>query len=102
MKDNKRALRRYQKHVIFKRRVIKWINHGTQWYYSDKQNGISVFLNKNNRKTTEQMRELALNGKVFNFLKTTSRPCSCSMCSCYKYDRKKYRRETKRILKENI
>ena len=32
--------------------------------------------------------------------KTTSTPCSCSMCACYKYNRKEFKKETRRLIED--
>jgi len=34
--------------------------------------------------------------------KTTGTPCSCWMCRGFEYDRKQYKKETRRIIRESI
>ena len=34
--------------------------------------------------------------------KTTGTPCSCMMCRGFKYDRKEYKKETRRIIRESM
>ena len=75
MKNNKRAYRRFMKHVKFMKRVKIW------------------FSGPDHSNTKEYYKDLTLKGKHFTFLKTTSTPCSCSSCAYYKYERtqKQYR-----------
>lgn len=68
MKDNKRALRRWKKHVKFKKRIKVWLSN---W-------------NNFDRRIEEQK---AINGEGWTFLRTTSRPCNCWMCQYEKYER---------------
>ena len=76
MKNYKRAYRRHKKHVKFLRRVKIW--------FSD------LSYDNGNR---EYYKNLTLQGKHYKFLKTTSTPCSCSMCAYDKYvrEQKQYR-----------
>lgn len=69
MKETKRALRRYQKKVKFKKRLKIWLSN---WDNAE-------------RREEEQK---AFKGEAWTFLRTTSRPCNCWMCSTYeKYER---------------
>lgn len=70
----KRGDRRHQQWVIFKRRLKLW----GVWY-----NGNTYDYPY----SPEGNRESALNGESHNFLKDTSTPCSCWMCSYQKYER---------------
>lgn len=40
-----------------------------------------------------------INHPMYIVYKTTSTPCSCWMCSCYKYDRARTKRESKEIIR---
>lgn len=37
-----------------------------------------------------------------NVYRTTGTPCSCPLCSYGKYNRKEFKKQTKRVLKENL
>ena len=67
MKNYSRAYNRHKKETKFKTRVKKWF--ASHW-----------------GNDAEEI-EKALTGKGYTFLKTTGRPCSCSMCSYLKYER---------------
>lgn len=71
MKNMRRAYRRYKKWVKFKKRVEEW-TRGT--YILEPE-------------TREEWVEEIYKGETHNFLKTTGKPCSCSMCSYDKYKR---------------
>ena len=44
-----------------------------------------------------------MNSRAFNCYRTTSTPCSCYMCSGWKkYKRNNFKKETNRILKEEL
>ncbi len=70
------------KHVKFIKRVKKWFTgretNGDRQYYID----------------------LTLQGKNRTFLRTTSRPCNCEMCTCLKYKRTSKHKVIKAALKE--
>ena len=40
-------------------------------------------------------------GSCYEHYKTTGTPCSCWMCRGMEYDRKEYKKETLRIIKES-
>lgn len=70
MKNYDRAYNRQQKQIKFIKRVKNWFVHlgdsrGDKQYYLD----------------------LTLEGKNNKFLKTTSRPCNCYLCTYLKYKR---------------
>ena len=69
MKDYKRALRRHKKHVFFKRRLKNWLQ------------------TCNNQQERKSVYQAALDGLVCTFLRTTSRPCNCYICTYKTYDR---------------
>ncbi len=70
MKSYNRAYNRQQKQIKFIKRVKNWFNP-----LSDVRGDKQHFL------------DLTLKGKHFTFLKTTSRPCNCDMCTYLKYKR---------------
>jgi hypothetical protein len=74
MKNMKRSERRHQQWVVFKRRLKLW----GVWYDTDPTD--YLYLPSGNR-------ESALKGETHCFLKDTSTPCSCYMCSYPKYER---------------
>lgn len=69
MKNYSRAYNRHKKQVKFLKRIKKWFigsdRLGEKQYYID----------------------LTLQGKNRTFLRTTSRPCNCYMCTYLKYKR---------------
>jgi len=73
MKNMKRAYRRYKKEVKFKSRVKIWTQGTYTW---------------NPQYREEWIKEI-FEGKASNFLRTTSRPCNCWMCTFEKYERPK-------------
>ena len=80
MKYYKRALRRHQKQVKFKRRMENYLN------------GFSY-----GRERIKEYRQAIIKGEAWTFLRTTASPCNCWMCSGYN----KYKRKRKQyILKE--
>jgi hypothetical protein len=67
MKNYSRAYNRYKQETKFKKRVKKWF--ASHW--------------KNDAKEIER----ALTGSGYTFLRTTSRPCNCDICTYEKYKR---------------
>ena len=41
-------------------------------------------------------------GNYYEQMKTTGTPCSCWMCRGFEYDRKEYKKETLRIIRESM
>jgi len=82
MKDTKRALRRHQKMMKFKKRLNQWL-YGMYTYDYDKKN---------------EFREEAMKGECLTFLRTTARPCNCWMCS----SENKYVREQKQYIIKQV
>lgn len=71
MKNYSRAYNRHKQETKFKKRVKNWFASSGQECNGDKE----YYLN------------LTLKGKHFTFLRTTSRPCNCEMCTYLKYNR---------------
>lgn len=71
MKDYKRALRRWQRYVKFKKRIKTWTQK--TWSHSL-------------QKREEWIKEIT-EGKSSTFLRTTGSPCNCWMCQYDKYER---------------
>lgn len=71
MENHKRAFRRWKKYVKFVKRIQIWIQ-GTYVY---------------NPGLREEWKREILEGKTHTFLRTTSSPCNCEMCTCEKYER---------------
>ena len=69
MKNLSRAYNRHKQHT-------KFINRVKKWFSGNSQNG-----------DREYYKGLTLKGKHFTFLRTTSRPCNCEMCTYLKYKR---------------
>ncbi len=76
MKNYSRAYNWHKQHVKFIKRVNNWFASYHPKYKLWKQD--------------------ALTGKAYTFLKTTSRPCNCEMCTYLKYKRP----QKHKILKE--
>lgn len=70
MKNYSRAYNRQQKELKFKKRVKNWMNN-----------------NWNDPNYYNQEKQKALSGKGYTFLRTTSRPCNCYLCTYEKYKR---------------
>ena len=88
MKNMKRSERRHQQWVVFKRRLKLW----GVWY--DTSPDEYPYSPSGNR-------ESALKGETHCFLKDTSTPCSCYMCSYPKYERDK-KQDIQRDINEQI
>lgn len=71
MKNYSRAYNRHKQETKFKKRVKNWFVSSGQECNGDKE----YYFN------------LTLQGKHFTFLKTTSRPCNCYLCTYKKYKR---------------
>lgn len=86
----KRAYRRHKKKVKFINRLHNQINP------------ISTYFSKGEIviQTKEQVIKEALAGHGYQRLRSMSTRCSCSMCAHYKYERKDYKKETLRELRE--
>ena len=67
MKNLSRAYNRHMQHVKFIKRVKNWFIRPSR--------------------DDEYYLKLTLQGKNLTFLKTTSRPCNCEMCTYQKYKR---------------
>ena len=81
MKNYKRAERRHKKKVKFLKRLKKW------------------FYNIVDNESRREDEHLAMQGKGYTFLRTTSCPCNCYMCSEYN----KYKREPKnKVIKQEF
>jgi hypothetical protein len=79
MKENKKALRRWKSQCKFEKRIRIWVPaNKTQLFFMD---------DGRKRLTSAEIRDEIRAGKCWNFLKWTSTPCSCSMCSGEKYKR---------------
>lgn len=89
MKNYKRAYRRYKKYVKFKKRLDVWIKPNTDLFINK---GVLVYKRK-----VDIIKE-ALKGECYTFLRTTSRPCNCYMCSTYE----KYKRTPKSVIQKEI
>ena len=89
MKDYKRSYRRYKKEIKFLRRVKIWIKLGHSLYIKD---GRIIDT------TGQEVRESALKGECYTFLRTTGNPCNCYCCS----EMNKYKREQRQYTVKNI
>ncbi len=78
MKNLKRALRRHQWEVKFKKRIKNWLKDCT----------------KNKQSLVEEI----LKGEICTFLRTTGNPCNCYCCSGYN----KYVRIQKQYTKKAV
>ena len=84
MENTKRALRRYQKLIKFKKRLNQWVHNMCAYGYEEKG----------------EMKERAINGEVLTYLRTTATPCSCDICSWKKYKREQRQYILKQISEE--
>ena len=70
--------RRQQMARVFKARMILYAAYGhPRWFELAKEKWAQVY-------------------------KTTGTPCSCWMCRGFEYDRKEYKKETRRIIRESM
>jgi hypothetical protein len=89
MKDMKRAYRRHKKQVKFLNRLRNQVNPQEHW---------GGYYHKHNK---EDIIKDSLEGiGCYQKLRTMSTRCSCSMCAYYKYERKEFKNDTRRILME--
>ena len=82
MKNMNRAYNRHMKKVKFLKRINIWFNGSDR--LGDK----------------EYYKALTLKGQHFTFLRTTSRPCNCAMCTYLKYERTPKHKIIKEALEE--
>lgn len=75
MKNLKRAERRWKEKCKFEKRLKIWVPANQHQYFGWE------------RKTSAEIRDKVRKGEMWTFLKWTSTPCSCSMCSYPKYER---------------
>lgn len=80
MKDYKRALRRWNETCKFEKRIRMWAPSGRSQYFMNKDKRLICL-------SCEELRDKIREGEYWSFLKDTSTPCSCSMCSYPKYVR---------------
>lgn len=80
MKDYKRAQRRWDEKCKFEKRIRLWAPAGKSQYFVIED---FRFI----KLKSEEIREKIRKGECWTFLKWTSTPCSCSMCSYPKYER---------------
>ena len=90
----KRSERRHRTRTILKRRIKNWLFFDI--HVSENFRLTGVVLHSNAEKE-----RYVLEGKGFQFLRTTSNPCNCWMCSGeYKY--RTHRAEEKRKVRKEI
>lgn len=90
MKDYKRALRRWKSKCKFEKRLKMWVSgvEGRFAYpFTGKYDDGFPDGVKLGGHYVEDLKNKARKGEFWNFLKWTSTPCSCSMCSYPKYER---------------
>ncbi len=80
MKNYKRALRRWQEKVKLEKRIRIWAPANKSQYFFNKDKRLIQL-------SCEELRDKIRAGEYWNFLKWTSTPCSCNMCSYPKYER---------------
>jgi coenzyme F420-reducing hydrogenase alpha subunit len=80
MKENKRALRRWKSKCKFEKRIKIWVPAGKSQRFIIENRKIKEI-------SSAELRDKIRKGEYWNFLKWTSTPCSCSMCSYPKYER---------------
>lgn len=90
MKNYKRAQRRFDEKRILEKRLKVWVNQGDTFKFP--YNGDFKFFGGDysiriGGHYVEDVKNEVRAGKFWNFLKWTSTPCSCSMCSYPKYER---------------
>lgn len=91
MKDYKRAERRWKSTCKFEKRINIWVHQGM---YLKTDNNDYCGLGGHQ---LEDVKNEIRDGKFWTFLKETSTPCSCSMCSYPKYDREPKGKVNKKI-----
>lgn len=90
METRNKLWRRQKGFFKFKVRIMRLAAWGTEMIYED-----------GTRVLEAHWFELA-KYHGFQCYRTTGTPCSCWMCRGEKYDRKAYKKETQRILKETL
>lgn len=80
MKDNKRALRRWKSKCKFEKRIKIWVPAGKSQRFIIEDFRVKEI-------SSVDLRDKIRKGEYWTFLKWTSTPCSCSMCSYPKYER---------------
>ena len=80
MKNYKRAERRWKEKCKFEKRIRLWVPAGQSQYLMIKDSRLVEY-------SCEELRNKIRKGEYWNFLKWTSTPCSCGMCSYPKYER---------------
>ena len=84
MKNMKRAYRRHKKEVWIQKRLSKWLQR---------------YSNKEKAKEIAQAKK----GESWTFVRTTGKPCSCKICSIFKYrNERSSKSQIKRIIEEDI
>lgn len=81
MENRSRAYRRWKQKCKFERRIKIWVPSGRSQYFMNTEDYRLVEV------SCEEMREEIRKGKQCSFLRTTLRPCNCSMCTYEKYER---------------
>lgn len=91
MKNLKRSFRRYKSKCKLEKRINIWVKKGDNFFLNEKMTfnigGDNLIYIRN------EIRK----GNLWTFLKTSSTPCSCSLCR-----NKKYKRLSKSELKKII
>jgi len=95
MKNKKRALRRYKAKCKLEKRLKIWVQQGG--YYVTHNH---VFKSIGGHEL-EIIRDEIRKGELWNFLKWTSTPCSCSLCKGESYKRPT-KGELKKIINEQL
>jgi hypothetical protein len=90
MKETKRALRRWKSKCKLEKRLKIWVKQGD--YFKYPYNGDFNYCGWDSQikiggHHIEEVKNEVRAGKYWTFLKWTSTPCSCSMCSYPKYER---------------
>jgi hypothetical protein len=92
MKNLKRAERRWKSKCKFEKRLNIWVpGNKTHLFVGD---------NKYEYLKAEDLKNKIRKGECWTFLKWTSTPCSCSMCSYPKYERTPKHEINKQIWKD--
>lgn len=84
-----RAWRRIQEKRVWRNRIKYYANLGNQ-----------IVDNKTHQWVSPRDWKAYRKERWILVLKTTATPCSCWMCRNYLYDRREYKRDTIRILRE--
>lgn len=84
--------RRQQQWCVFKARVKYYTAGYGNHYYRNEDGTVSAPL-----RWHEMARE-----RWCQVYKTTGTPCSCALCRGYSYERKKFKKDTARIIRESF